>query len=386
MGSAVGGMVSGALGASKSSAGAIPQANEAGQIKNAQGLYNTATSDAQQTMNTAQAYNANAQTQLNTTLGAENPMVSAVNQNSNQNFNTYGSTFSPLQQQQADMAKNYTSDANTQQRSGVAVADQASAAAAASANARHNLEMEGVDPASVQGAALDRQAGIQTAANEAGAANTSVLQTQATGNQLIANANQLGLGVGAAGEAGAQTGAGIAFGAQGAENSTNSSGVNNMTAANTYLNTGVGATNAGTTAANDQFTQQQQAYQDQQQQAASMGSGIGQFAKGAASLAANYYTGGMYGAATGSGIPHAEHGGPINPKGALPTPIVPGTTDTKLIAATPGEFMLPKDVSEFMGHEKLHKMIDSTRQKIAERKGIPTPAPMLSSAHTAVGA
>ena len=76
-----------------------------------------------------------------------------------------------------------------------------------------------------------------------------------------------------------------------------------------------------------------------------------------------------------------QEGGPITHRGALPTPIVPGTTDNKLIAATPGEFMLPKDVAEFMGHEKLHNLIDKTREKLAQRQGIPTAR--LSSAHSA---
>ncbi|MFI5397614.1 MAG: hypothetical protein ACHQ9S_18915 [Candidatus Binatia bacterium] len=378
MGSAVGGISTLASG---SSTRGIPSANNAAQLGNAQATYGTATSDAAQTMNTAQALNANSQKQLNTTMGEENPMVTNVNNTANQNLSQYGSTFSPLQAQQAKMAQNYTSDANTQQRAGVAVADQAAAAAAASSNNKAMLASEGIDPASVHGAALDRQAGISTAANEAGAANTSVLQTQATGNQLIAGANQLGMEVGSAGNTGAQTGSTMANNTQGTMNQTNTSDVNNLTAANTYLNTGVGAINAGTNAQAEQFSEQQKAYQDQQQAQASKGSAFGGIAKTAMNMGADYMTGGMSGMLGG-----VAHGGPISPHGALPTPIIPGTTDTKLIAATPGEFMLPKDVSEFMGHDKLHRLIDSTRQKIAERKGIPTPAPMLSSAHTAVGA
>jgi hypothetical protein len=72
----------------------------------------------------------------------------------------------------------------------------------------------------------------------------------------------------------------------------------------------------------------------------------------------------------GQGMP--GQGGPISPQGALPSPPVAGSPDTKPILATPGEFMLPKDVTEFLGHEKLHKLIDSTRAKANQRKAIPT--------------
>lgn len=385
------------MGASASSAGAIPQANEQQQITNAQNTYGTATGNAAQTMNTATALNANSQNVLNNAMGQESPMVSGVNNAATQSLNNYGSTFTPLQQQQAQMAQNYTSGANTQQREGQAVANSNAATQAALANQQQSLASEGVDPASVHGSALTQQAALQGAAANAGAATGSVLQTQATGNQLVNQANQLGTQVGALGASQAGTGSNIAATNVGMENQTNTGNVNNLTAANTYLNTGVNANNSATTAANDQFNQQQTSYQDAQQAAASKGAGItgalggmGEIAAQVAPLMAMERGGVIPMPAKmgfmGTHIPHLAGGGPINPKGALPTPIVPGTTDTKLIAATPGEFMMPKDVTDFLGHEKLHKMIDSTRQKIAERHGIPTPAPQLSSAHTSMGA
>src|SRR5271166_6447945 len=106
MGSAVtggiGDLISGGLQANASSAGAIPTANEGQQINNAQSLYGTATGNAAQTMNTATALNQNSQNVLNTAMGQENPMVSGVNNAATASLNNYGSTFTPLQQKQAE--------------------------------------------------------------------------------------------------------------------------------------------------------------------------------------------------------------------------------------------------------------------------------------------
>lgn len=379
MGSIVGGVASLASGSPSA-----PQANEATQISNAQDTYKTATSDAAQTMQSAQALNAQSQGTLASVNGQETPAMQAVNNSANQNLSTYGSTFVPLQQQQAQQAQNYTSDKNVQQLQGQAVADSNSSTQAALANQRQSLASEGVDPASVHGSALTQQAAITGAAQNAGAANNSYLQTQATGSQLTNQANQLGLQVGAAGTQAAQAAAGIGSGIVSNENNTDNSNINNLTASNTYLTGATNANNSATNAANDQFNQQQTGYQDQVAASAAKSAAIGGIASGVASMA--MMRGGPVGQHRPSinfvphGIPTYFNGGAITPRGAQATPIVPGTTDTKLIAATPGEFMLPKDVVEHMGHDKLHRLIDKQREDIAMRKGIPTAR--LSSAHT----
>lgn len=386
MGSAISGVASLASG----TGGAAPTVDMSKQIGNANATYATATGDASQTMQAAQALNAQSQGTLANVNGSETPAMQAVNNSANQNLSTYGNTFVPLQQQQAQQAANYTSDANTQQRAGAAVADSNSATQAALSNQRASLASEGVDPASVHGSALTQQAAIQGAANNAGAANQSVLQTQATGAGLVNQANQLGMQVGAAGTNAAQAAAGIGSGIVANENNTDNSNINNLTASNTYLTGATNANQSSANIANSQFQDQQQTYQDNVAAAASKGAAIGGIASGAAKAMER---GGVVPsahvaripAAYMSGIPTLFHGGPITPRGAQPQPIVPGTTDTKLIAATPGEFMLPKDVVEHMGHEKLHKLIDKTREDIAVRRGIPMHH-QLSSAHTSMGA
>ena len=124
----------------------------------------------------------------------------------------------------------------------VAGADQA-----ARTNSAQALASEGVDPASIHGAALDRQASVTGAGQEAAAGTQSAINTTNTANQMVANANQLGMQVGTAGTAGAATAANTAAAGQQSVNQTNQTGVNNLTAANSYLNTG---TNANSSAAN----------------------------------------------------------------------------------------------------------------------------------------
>jgi hypothetical protein len=281
--------------------------------------------------------------------------MAAVNSSANSNLNTYGSTFTPLQQQQATTAANYADATNTQQREGMAGADQNSAVQASLQNQRASLASEGVDPASVGGNALASQAAVTGAAGVAGAETQSYLNTQNTGQQLVAAANQLGTQVGSLGTQQAATGSGIGSSNVSNTNSTDQTGINSLTAANSYLNTGVNANQSAGNLTNSQFQDNQQTYQDQQQSQASTGALEGNIVGGVASS-------------------FLESGGPVTERGALPHPIIPGTTDRKVVALTPGEFVLPRDVTSFLGHEKLHKLIDKTREDMGQRYGVP-PAP-----------
>jgi hypothetical protein len=76
-----------------------------------------------------------------------------------------------------------------------------------------------------------------------------------------------------------------------------------------------------------------------------------------------------------------EHGGPVPSKGALPYSPKPGSTDTVPMMATPGEFVIPKDVVAHKGNEFFHKLIDSTRLKANERTAIPKPVYAHQSNH-----
>lgn len=377
-----------------SSGGSIPKAPDLSkQVDQANQTFDTATSDAQQTQNTAQAYNDSSQKTIANVVGQETPMVGNVNSSANQNLQTYGSSFVPLQQQQAQQAQDYTSEANTKNLQGRAVADANSSTQASLAAQRQQLASEGVDPASVHGGALDAQARIAGAANAAKASNDSYVNTQNTGMNLVNQANQLGLQVGSAGTNAAATGAQIGNSTAATQAAANAQGVQNTTAANTYLNTGINATNSATTTQQGQFQDQVAQSQAEAAKSSSMMSSIGSIAGAAAMFMEE-----------GGAVPHGpsgipprfmdprqapglirsfyEHGGPVKHSGALPTSPIPGSTDTKPAMLTPDEFVLPRDVATWKGHEHWYKKIDKAREEMAERKGLP---PRVTSAITARG-
>jgi hypothetical protein len=369
-----------------SGGGSVPKAPDlSGNISNANDTFKTATANAAQTMNTADTYNKNAQSNLTNVVNQSNSMAGQIGANASTNLNTYGSSFVPLQAQQAQQAQDYTSEANINKLKGMAVADSNSANQAARAISAARLAAAGVDPNSIHGAALDRQAGVQGAAQVAGAATNSVLNTENTGRQLVANANQLGLQVGQAGTQAGATAAGVGQAGQQTMNATNNAGVSNLTAANTYLNTGVNANNSAMSGAQDQFGDQMQQYNAQQAQSAGALSSIGTIAGAAAMFMED-----------GGSVPHSglpvhsagvkprgiplhfepmDAGGHVTTKGALPTGTFPGTTDRKPAMLTPGEFVIPHDVASFMGQEKLHKLIDKAHEDMNKRRAIPVNHP-----------
>jgi hypothetical protein len=373
-----------------------PPAPRFGQPQgNSTDTFNTATGNASQTMNTAQAYNTNAQNQLNTTLGTVNNMSGLIGQQAQGNVGSYQTNFQPLQATEAQAAQNYGSQANLQRLQGQAVANTQAGVQAGIQNQRAALASEGVDPASLRGNALDQQSQVMGAAGAANAGTQASIQGQQQAFGMENQANQIGLGVGQQGMMGASGAAGVANQGQMAMNQTNQAGVQNLTAANQYLQTGNQA-NAGL------LNAQQQAYADManqwtqnQQSQSAMGAAIGT-------------AGGVLGGAAGSG--GLERGGPVEPqphpmgiptmanggiamaspfvgggmvgqKGALPTSPIPGSTDTRPALLTPGEFVMPKDVVDFKGADHFHKMIDSIREQKNKRMAIPLHHPPHVSMH-----
>lgn len=360
-----------------SGGGSVPNAPDLSkQTDQANATYGTATSNAAQTMNTAQSYNDAAQKNLSNVTSQTNSMAGQIGAQAGQNMSTYGSSFVPLQQQEAQAAANYGSDANVARLQGQAIANTNSANQAARQNSAQALASEGVDPASVHGAALDRQASVMGAAQAANAGTQSAIQTQQTAFGMQNQANQLGTQVGQMGTQGAATAAQTAQAGQAGMNQTNSAGVNNLTAANSYLNTATGANKSAADIQNSQFSDQMQAYQAQQAASGSMLSSIGSIAGAAAMFMeeGGVVPRGTSGQGTLGAIPSTTNysaGGGVTARGALPRSPIPGSTDTKPALLTPGEFVIPKDVVDFLGQEHLHKLVDKTRAQANTRRAIP---------------
>jgi hypothetical protein len=375
----------------------IPTAPDlSGNIASTNATAGQATSDATQTMNTANTYNQNAQANLNNVTNTANSMAGQIGANATTNLNTYGSQFTGLQTQEAQQAANYGSQANVQKLQGMAVANANTADQAARANSAAALASEGVDPASIHGAALDRQNSVTNAGNVAGAATNSALNTQNTAFGMENTANQLGLQINQQGTAGAATAAQTAESGQQDINQTNSSGISNLGAANQYLNSSTNANNGAVSANQAQFGDQTQVSQAQQAQQNSTMSAIGSVAGAAmmfmekgGSVPGSPITGAKTSYMAHSGLPVAAGhvrprqaipmafepmytGGPVTTRGALPVGTIPGSTDRKPAMLTPGEFVIPKDVVDHLGAEKLHKLVDSTRVKANQRRAIPT--------------
>lgn len=354
--------------------------------------FDTATSNAAQVMNTAKTYNDQAQQTLGGVVGQQTTAMKQLNDSASQNLSQYGSTFMPLQQQQADSATNYASEDNINMARGRAVADTNAANDAALRNSRQRLMASGVDPNSIAGRALDQQARVQQAAQAAGAANNAAIQREEIGNQRVAAANQLGLQVNQAGQTGAANAANIGSQAVTNTNQTNATGINNLNAGNTYLQTGLQSNQQSSDITNQGFKNQMDVANLQAQKQASTMSAIGSVAGAAAMF---MESGGMvpdnYGIPPQmsveprfitSGIAMHESGGRVTEHGALPVPPVPGSTDRKLTMLTPGEFVIPKDVVQWKGEEYFHKELDKIRQKKGEATGA---LPSLSSVHTSRG-
>lgn len=393
-----------------SGGGSTPSApSYGGQIANANQTAGTATSDAAQTMNTATALNNKSQANLANVTGAANSAAGAITNTANQNLQTYGSTFVPLQKTEADQAQQYGSQANIQRLQGQAIGNANVADQAALTNSRAALASEGVDPASIHGGAIDAQAAVQGAAGVANAGTQSAIQTQQQAFGMENTANQIGLQVGQQGTAGAATGAGVAESGQNTINQTDQGNVQNLTAANQFLNTDVNANNSSTQAQNTGFQNQNTQFQDEQAKAASnlklIGTGIGAITSfmesgGPVPPGAGIPTRRPMGPrmrATRPSIPFGidaargnrgawtgtnySAGGEVSGAGAMAQSPIPGSTDTKPAMLTPGEFVIPRDASEFMGHEYWHKQIDKAREAMNKRRAIPVMHPPHQSMH-----
>jgi hypothetical protein len=365
----------------------------------------TAASDAQQTMNTAQTYNKNAQANLQGVTNQSNSSAGQLGAQANQNISTYGQQFVPLQGQEAQEAQAYGSQANVQKLQGMAVANSNVANQAARANSAAALASEGVDPASIHGAALDRQNSITGAANVAGASTQSALNTQNQAFNMTNTANQLGMQVGAQGAAGETAATNAATTGQNAINSTNVEGIGNLGAAANYLNAGTSANANAIGAATGGFSNQMTAANAQNSQDAGYASLVGAGVTAAAAFASDggpinsapqrvlNIGGSSIGHGARSPMPHSglpvvnghvrprqaipmsfepmDAGGSVREQGALPIGTFPGTTDRKPAMLTPGEFVIPKDAVNHMGVEYWHKQVDKARENSNKRRAIP---------------
>jgi hypothetical protein len=289
----------------------------------------------------------------------------------------YNQLYAPLEASFVNQAENWASPANTALVQGQAQANVAEQSNANLASAQEQLMGYGINPSSPKYAGLTIGQKAIAGAGEAAAGTTAAqnLQLQQLGLESQAINTGRGLvnsaaGLTSAGSGAAGTGASAAAGTASTAQSNLATGSNAMTAPTAYINAGTNAMNAYVNAVNG-YNQAQLGY-------AQLNANTGMSQLGGLGSA----FGGILGLlARGGSVTKFADGGPTpeskpqqaipiphgaTPGGGVPTSASPsGGTATDDVDAklTAGEFVVPKDVSLWLGHKKLVETIDKARQE-----------------------
>jgi hypothetical protein len=214
----------------------------------------------------------------------------------------YNNLFAPENAQLVQDANDYASPEHMAVDMGSAGATQAQAGAAAIQNSEEDLVGMGIDPSSGRYAALDKAAAVQNAANIAGAENTQRNTDIATGQQLRAEAVQVGSELPSAISNATNTAIQANTGAENASLGNANTGANLQSLADKYLQTAMGIKLPLTAS---RSSGQSTGNSNKPEQSGSGGSGNGQGAgggQGAASAAWMPAHGGAAASATSGGV------------------------------------------------------------------------------------
>jgi hypothetical protein len=276
----------------------------------------------------------------------------------------YEQIYQPLEEQLAYEAESYASPERMEQEAGKAEADVAAQFEAARQTAQDRLEGFGVDPSQTRAGALDLGTRIAEAAAQASAGNQARTQTENIGRALRSEAINVGrgypgqiqasmAGAGQSGNQAANTGlATTASGAQTLGTGSQWQGLGNQAIGQwgNILNTG--------------FSNAMDRFKADQDSSSGWGSALGM---GASLL------GKAFGFAEGGAIPD-DTGTMIPPEaspsgGAIPDDIpaeIDGQAPAQLSA---GEFVIPEDVTKWMGEKGLQQMILKARKEMTGANG-----------------
>jgi hypothetical protein len=287
----------------------------------------------------------------------------------------YEGIYQPLEDDLVAKAKSYASPERKALEMGRAQATVGQQFAAARTNAQQSLEAYGVDPSATRFAALDIGVRAQEAASKAGAGNQASANVDATANNLETQA--LNIGKGYPGQVVAETGTGLQAGT-GAVNSnlaTTASGASTMGTAPQYFSGANSALNTWGNTLNQGYSNALGAFNANNNSSSGVGSALG-LAAGVGMQAMKLATGGAV-------DPDATTGGAV-PTGASPSG--GKAIDDVNARLTSGEFVIPRDAVEWYGQEKMHKLIEKSRQDRQEMKqrtgAVPTVRPAAVQAPT----
>lgn len=272
----------------------------------------------------------------------------------------YESVYQPLEDDLVADAKSFASPERRAMEMGRAESTVAQQFEGQRNQALQQLESYGVDPTSTRYAALDVGVRAAQAAAQAAAGNQAGQYVDSTARALRSEA--INVGKGYPGQIAASYGVAQNAG-NGAVNNTlatTASGSNTMGNPTQWQGLGNQAVGIWGNTLNMGYQNQLAAYNAEQQQSSGIGSALGLIG---GAVATKFLAGG---GAVGDGdgdeaiYEHQPvHGGAAVPVAASPS--MGGAVDDVPAMLNAGEFVLPKDVVQWFGEEKLQKMIEKAR-------------------------
>jgi hypothetical protein len=287
----------------------------------------------------------------------------------------YETIFQPLEEQLASDAESYSSPERMEQEAGKAEADVASQFQQARQTAQDRLEGYGVDPSQTRAGALDLGTRLAEAAAQSSAGNQARTQTENIGRALRSEAINVGRGY--PGQiAGSMQGAG-ASGNQAANTSLaqTASGANTMGTGSSWQGMGNSAIGTWGNILNAGYGNQMEQFKANQDASSGWGGILGT----GLSLA-----GKAFGLQEGGAIP--DGGGPVPPTASPSNGAIPDDVPAQLDSGAParlnaGEFVIPKDVTGWLGEKGIQQLILKARKEMSngngERPAQPTAGPAI---------
>jgi hypothetical protein len=268
----------------------------------------------------------------------------------------YEEKYQPLEDQAIKEAQDYATPARQEQEAGKAAATVAQQFDAARTAATANLESFGVDPSSTRYAALDLGSRVQQAAAAAGAANNARTQTEAMGRAMRSEAINVGRGY--PGQIAGTYGTAMQSG-NAATNSTLAStqtGAGTMGTGTQWQGMGNGALAGWGNTLNMGYNNQMQQFNANQQSS----SGIGSLLGAGLGMAMAFEEGGAVPMGQGAIPTGATSGGSIPAMASRSGGAATDDVDAKLNV---GEFVIPTDVTSWLGEKHFQQMIEKSRKE-----------------------
>lgn len=266
----------------------------------------------------------------------------------------YKSVYQPLEDQLVEDAESFNTPQRQQMEAQRDMASVTTQFDAARENAQRELEGFGIDPSSTRYAALDIGTRQAEAAAKAGAANNAVARIDAQGRAMRSEAINIGRGYPGQAAAAAAGANAAGTGAVGTGLGTTASGASTMGTGPQWQGAGMGAIGQAGNLMNMGYNNQLAGFNAGQNASSGWGSVLG--------LAGSFFM---------------DDGGDVSmeaiPTGGGPVPMSASPSQGIAVDDVPaqlsvGEFVIPKDVKEWLGEKHFHQLIEKSRKDKAAPK------------------